>query len=68
MKVKDNAGFDTHAWDWLDLTLGKWGVMFAKMAIMIEVALVVMGIIFLLCPTFVEISFGSNYRKTDGDT
>lgn len=45
-EVKDNAGHDSHAWDWLDSILGKWGAMFTKMVIMIGIALVVMGVVF----------------------
>lgn len=44
--VKANAGFDTHAWDWLDLALGKWGAMFSRMAIMLGGVLLALGIVF----------------------
>ncbi|XP_036826014.1 uncharacterized protein LOC110489625 isoform X3 [Oncorhynchus mykiss] len=45
-EVKANAGFDSHVWDWLDLALGKWGAMFARMAIMLGGGLVALGIVF----------------------
>jgi hypothetical protein len=34
-EVKENAGVDSHVWNWLDLALGKWGAMFARMTFML---------------------------------
>uniref|UniRef100_A0AAZ3SP16 Uncharacterized protein n=1 Tax=Oncorhynchus tshawytscha TaxID=74940 RepID=A0AAZ3SP16_ONCTS len=45
-EVKENAGVDSHVWDWLDLALGKWGAMFARMAFMLGGGLLALGIVF----------------------
>lgn len=45
-EVKDNAGFDSHAWNWLDTT--------SQMAIMIGVALVAMGSVFCCVLPFLK--------------
>uniref|UniRef100_A0A4W5LNK2 Uncharacterized protein n=1 Tax=Hucho hucho TaxID=62062 RepID=A0A4W5LNK2_9TELE len=53
-EVKANAGFDTHMWDWLDLALGKWGAMLARMAIMVGGGLLALGIVFCCVVPFVR--------------
>ena len=45
-EVKANAEVDSHVWDWLDVALGKWGAMFARMAIMLGGGLLALGIVF----------------------
>jgi hypothetical protein len=63
-EVKDKAGHDTHAWDWLDSTLEKSGAMFTKMVIVIGIALVVMGVVFCYVLPLLK-SPHPNHSKTD---
>uniref|UniRef100_A0AAY5JVD3 Uncharacterized protein n=1 Tax=Esox lucius TaxID=8010 RepID=A0AAY5JVD3_ESOLU len=43
-EVKDNAGRDAHAWDWLENSFGRWGAILTKAGIVMVIVLVLLAL------------------------
>ena len=62
-ELRDNAGHDQGMFGWLEIRFGMWGMVLAKIGIVLLVVLTVIGLIFCCCIPIVRSVIASRLSK-----